>query len=79
MREPTKPDFIPLAELCALTGVAIQTAYQARWRRRGPLSEILTKLGHWVGAWRPDYEAWVASQRRLPDAPVAEASKQAAA
>jgi hypothetical protein len=73
MREP---DFIPLDDLCDRTGYDRQTFYNSRNTGRGPLAGILTKLGNRVGVWRPDYEAWLRSQRRLPDVP---ADKQAAA
>ena len=64
MREP---DFLPVVTLEELTGTPVKTMYNAHSKGEGPLSEILTKLGGRLGAWRCDYEAYVASQRRLKD------------
>ncbi len=72
-------DFIPVSELAALTGYGKKVFYHAHIYRKGPCAEILTKLGGRLGCWRADYEAWLRSQRRLPDAPAAGPSKQAAA
>jgi nitrate reductase assembly molybdenum cofactor insertion protein NarJ len=66
MRE--KPDFLPVVTLEELTRVPIKTLYNSHSKGSGPLSEILTKLGGRLGAWRCDYEAYVASRRRLKDA-----------
>lgn len=62
----TQPDFIPAAELARLTGLKLNSIWNCHQTGKGPLAEILVTLGtRRVGAWRADYEAWVASQRRL--------------
>jgi hypothetical protein len=61
-----EPDFIPVRRLAELTGFKPKSLYNQHSSGVGPLAEILTRLGSKVGAWRPDYEAFVATQRRLP-------------
>jgi hypothetical protein len=63
-----QPDFLPVADLAIRTGYSKQALYDTHCRGVGPLAEILTKLGGRLGAWRGDYEVWVAKQRKLPDA-----------
>jgi len=62
-----QPDFIPAAELSKLTGYAPKSLYNQHSTGRGPLAPILTKFGMRLGAWRADYEAFVASQRKFRD------------
>jgi predicted DNA-binding transcriptional regulator AlpA len=62
-----KSDFIPAAELAQLTGRKLKTLYNEHSTGRGPLAPILTKFGMRLGAWRADYEAFVASQRKFRD------------
>jgi len=59
-------DFIDARELSRLTGINLKTLYNQHSAGTGPLASILTKLGNKkLGAWRLDYEQFVASQRRL--------------
>lgn len=58
-------DFISLNELAQLTGYSKKVFYNSHSAQRGPLHEILTKLGGRLGVWREDYEEWVGLQRRL--------------
>jgi predicted DNA-binding transcriptional regulator AlpA len=58
-------DFIPLSELAELTGYSKKVFYHSHSYQRGPLHEILTKLGGRLGCWREDYEEWRDIQRRL--------------
>jgi hypothetical protein len=60
-------DFIGVKELSALTGFTPKTIYFQNSTRHGALVPILSKLGRKLGAWREDYEAWRAQQRKLPD------------
>lgn len=61
-------DFIDVDELSALTGFAPSTIRNAHAQKRGPLREILCKLGNKrLGCWRGDYLLWVSRQRRLQD------------
>jgi predicted DNA-binding transcriptional regulator AlpA len=62
----SKSDFLPLRELAELTGLRPRTLYNQHHRGDGALSPILTKFGGRLGAWRSDWECWLASQRRLP-------------
>jgi hypothetical protein len=62
-----QPDFIRVNDLSGLTGVNIKTLYNAHCSGTGPLSEILTKMGGRLGAWRPDYQVWLNRQRKLRD------------
>ena len=61
-------DFISAAELAELTGFTLKTVYHQHSTQTGALVPILSKLGRRLGAWREDYDAWRAQQRRLPDA-----------
>lgn len=68
MRDHDAPAFIPVEELAKLSGYQKASIYDQHYKRRGALAPILTKFGGRLGAWRPDWERYVASQRRLPDA-----------
>jgi predicted DNA-binding transcriptional regulator AlpA len=59
-------EFIPLVQLSELTGFAVTTLYNQHSSGKGVVAPILTRLGGRVGAWRPDYDQWVAMQRKLP-------------
>jgi len=61
-------DFILADELARLTNRKLKTIYDDHARGVGPLAPILTKFGGRVGVWRADYDALVASQRKLRDA-----------
>jgi predicted DNA-binding transcriptional regulator AlpA len=61
-------DFFSAAELAELTGFTVKTIYHQHSTQTGALVPILSKLGRRLGAWREDYDAWRAQQRRLPDA-----------
>jgi hypothetical protein len=63
-----EPDFIPVARLSELTTIERKSLYNSHSSGRGPLAEILCKLGGRLGAWRCDYEEYVAIKRRLKDA-----------
>lgn len=65
-RSQTVSDWIPVAELAALTGRRPKSLYNDHSAGRGPFATILTKLGGRLGCWRDDYEALKAEQRRLP-------------
>lgn len=65
--EPNTARFIPLAELALLRGCKPKTIQNEFSGGRGPMKDILTKLGGRVGAWSPDYDAWVARQRNVGD------------
>jgi predicted DNA-binding transcriptional regulator AlpA len=58
-------DFIPVSELAALTGYSKKVFYNSHCAQRGPLHEILVKLGGRLGCWRADYIEWRSLQRRL--------------
>jgi predicted DNA-binding transcriptional regulator AlpA len=64
-------DFLSAAELAELTGFTVKTIYHRHSTQTGALAPILSKLGRRLGAWREDYDAWRAQQRRLPDVPRA--------
>jgi len=64
-------DFIPVAELAELTGYSKKVFYNAHSAQRGPLHEILVKLGGRLGVWRADYIEWRNLQRRFPTKDVA--------
>ena len=64
----SQSDFITLAELSALTGYSKKALYNASSSGRGPMVEILSKLGGRLGSWRADYELWRDAQRKLPSA-----------
>jgi len=60
-------DFLSVVQLAELTGFTPKTIYHQNSTRHGALVPILCKLGRRLGAWRADYAAWVAQQRKLPD------------
>lgn len=64
-------DFILAPDLAALTGTKVKSLYQQRWSGKGDLAPILTKFNGRLGAWRADYDALVASRRRLRDSAAA--------
>jgi predicted DNA-binding transcriptional regulator AlpA len=66
MRE--QPDFIPVRQLSERTGTPIKTLYNAHSQQKGPLHEILTKLGGRLGCWTADYDEWLDRQRKLHEA-----------
>ena len=70
----SKSDFIPLSELTQLTGLSKKTLYNVSSSGRGPMAEILSKLGGRLGSWRQDYELWRDAQRKLPSAPQRDAA-----
>lgn len=59
-------DFINARELSRLTGFTLKTIYHQSSTQHGALVPILTKLGSRLGAWREDYDAWRATQRKVP-------------
>lgn len=67
MSAEREADFLTVAELSRRTGIKLKTLYNTHSSGSGPLVEILTKLGSRLGAWRADYELWVAAQRRMKD------------
>jgi hypothetical protein len=58
-------DFIPVRQLSELTGTPVKTLYNSHCAQRGPLHEILVKLGGRLGCWRADYIEWRDRQRKL--------------
>lgn len=60
--------FIPVDELSRLSGYSRASLYDQKYKGRGALAAILVKFGGRLGCWRSDWAAYVAAQRRLPDA-----------
>ena len=63
---PIGVDFIGAAELARLTGYSRKRLYHMHATGNGPLGHVLTKLGSRVGVWAADYQALLASWRKLP-------------
>lgn len=62
-----EPDFLLLPELVRRTGFQAKTFYNSHHNGTGPFAEILVKLGGRLGAWRADYDLFIARQRKLTD------------
>jgi hypothetical protein len=60
-----KAEFMELAELSEASSFALNCLRNQHTSGRGALAPILTRFGGKLGAWRSDWEALVASQRRL--------------
>jgi hypothetical protein len=58
-------EFMPLDELSAASTYAPNSLRNQHASGRGPLAPILTRFGGKLGCWRCDWDALVASQRRL--------------
>ena len=72
--DPTKPDFIPAAELSLLSHRPLKTLYNDHASNSGPFKDILVKVGRRLGVFRADYDLWLKRQLRLKYDPQRDAA-----